>query len=79
MGTITYYDYVNKNAGGGGHIFGGFSTKMKHGIGAKVQAEKSFARVSKSNPPVRTGWLRTALPTVILLDSKTQTPDGCER
>ncbi len=36
MGTITHYDYTDKIAGGGKHIFGGYSTKMKHDIKAKV-------------------------------------------
>jgi curli biogenesis system outer membrane secretion channel CsgG len=36
MGTITHYDYVDKTTGGGGHFFGGYSTKRKHDIKAKV-------------------------------------------
>jgi curli biogenesis system outer membrane secretion channel CsgG len=40
LGTITHYDYADKNTGGGGPRFGGFggySTKTKHDINAKVQ------------------------------------------
>ncbi len=36
MGTITHYDYMDKVAGGGRHIFGGYSSKVKHDIKAKV-------------------------------------------
>jgi curli biogenesis system outer membrane secretion channel CsgG len=36
MGTITHYDYSDKTTGGGGHFFGGYSTKMKHDIKARV-------------------------------------------
>jgi curli biogenesis system outer membrane secretion channel CsgG len=40
LGTITHYDYADKNTGGGGPRlggFGGYSTKTKHDINAKVQ------------------------------------------
>ena len=40
LGTITHYDYADKTTGGGGPRFGGFggySTKTKHDINAKVQ------------------------------------------